>query len=485
MEDNNINHNDPNEETPKDHVLINKPHHPPEDIPTPELSDAYISLIKYTLDNGQFDQAHDMSLALHPADIADLLEFLDRDHRNNLIEAIGCDLSGEILTELEPRVRDHVLSALDTQVIAEYINDLDTADAVYVIENLAPLKLKEVLSHISGLQRVAVEQAFKYPEDSVARIMRRDFLTLPAYWSVGQTVDFCMESQELPEKFYEIYIVSPTYRPVGAIALTSLIRSSRDTRLEDLAEKEYNPVSVNQSQEEVAYKVEHYRLNSVPVLGNSGRIIGVVLVDDVVEIIQSEAEDDIKQLAGVGGEELDDDIKDVVKNRAYWLGVNLLTAILAAIIIAYFGDVVEKYVVLAALGPLVASMGGNAGSQTLTLAIRGIATRMLTETNRQRTIRKELIVGLYNGIIFAIVAAILVYVGALAGLWAADYRMGIVIAAAMLMELIIAAFSGIAIPLILKSLKIDPAISAVVFVTTVTDVVGFLSVLGLATLILS
>ncbi|MFT6072752.1 MAG: magnesium transporter [Alphaproteobacteria bacterium] len=450
----------------------------------PELNSEYVDNVEKSLISGQLDIAHDMALALRPADIADLIEFLDRDVRSTLIEAIGCDLSGEMLTELEPRIRDQVLSVLEPKIIAAYITNLDTSDAVYLVENLPPSKLKEVLSHVSGLHRVAIEQAFQYPENSVARIMRRDFLTLPAYWTVGQTVDFCMASKDLPEKFYEIYVVSPNYKPVGSILLTSLIRSHRDIRLEDLAEKDYKPVSVGDQQEDVAYRIEHYRLSSVPVLGHSGRIIGVVLVDDVVEIIQSEAEDDIKQLAGVGGEELSDDIQDVVKNRAYWLGINLITAILAAVVITYFGDIVQKYVVLAALGPLVASMGGNAGSQTLTLAIRGIATRMLTETNMRRTIRKEMIVGVCNGVIFAIVAALLVFMGSWVNLWDADYRMGIVMAAAMLIQLIVAAFSGIAIPLALRALKIDPAISAVVFVTTVTDVVGFFGVLGLASVIL-
>jgi magnesium transporter len=450
----------------------------------PELTNHYVENVKELLVAGQLKIAHDMALALHPADIADLIEFLDRDMRTILINAIGCDLSGEILSELEPRARDQVLNLLQPQIIANYISHIDTSDAVYIIENLPPVKLKEVLSHVSGLHRVAVEQAFKYPENSVARIMRRDFLTFPDYWTVGQTVDFCMESHDLPEKFYEIYVVSPTYKPIGSIPLTSLIRNQRETRLEDLVEKDYNPMSISDSQEDVAYQFEHYRLNSIPVLGHSGRIIGVVLVDDILEIIHANAEEDIKQLAGVAGEELNDDIKDVIKSRAYWLGINLITAILAAVIIASFSDIVEKYVVLAALGPLVASMGGNAGSQTLTLTIRAIATRMLTQTNMRRTIKKELIVGLCNGLIFAITAVILVYIGNWANLWKADYHMGIVMAVAMLVQLTMATFSGIVIPLILRSFKIDPAISAVVFVTTVTDVIGFFSVLGLATLIL-
>jgi len=456
-----------------------------DDTVLPELNSQYIENVEKALVDQKPDLAHDMALALRPADVADLIEFLDRDLRPELIKAIGSDLSGKMLIELEPRIRDQVLSVLQPNIIAHYITDLDTGDAVYLVENLPPIKLAEVLSFISGLDRVAIEQAFQYPENSVARIMRRDFLVLPASWTVGKTVDYCMSSQDLPEKFYEIYVISSNHKPIGSIPLTSLIRTSRDIRLEDLADKDFNALSVNDQQEEVAYRIEHYRLNSVPILGASGRIIGVVLVDDVVEIIQSEAEDDIKQLAGVGGEELTDDIQDVVKSRAYWLGINLITAILAAVIIAYFGDIVEKYVVLAALGPLVASMGGNAGSQTLTLAIRGIATRMLTETNMRRTIRKELIIGVYNGILFATVAAILVFIGAIAGLWEADYRMAIVMAAAMLVELIVAAISGIAIPLLLRALKIDPAVSAVVFVTTVTDVVGFFGVLGLATLILT
>lgn len=474
----NINNNDTTFQNDSNIVLV-------DDHVPPELTNDYIENVKQLLIANELKIASDMTLALHPADIADLIEFLDRDIRNILIEAIHKNLSGEILTELEPRARDQVLNFLEPVIIAGYIADLDSGDAVYLLENLPPLKLKEVLSHITGLHRVAIEQALKYPENSVARIMRRDFLSFPAYWTVGQTVDYCMTSQDLPEKFYEIYIVAPNYKPIGSIALTSLIRSRRETRLEDLADKDYNPVSVNDSQEDVAYQIEHYRLNSVPVLGNGGRIVGVILVDDVVEIIQSEAEDDIKQLAGVGGEELDDDIQHIVKNRAYWLGINLFTAILAAIIIGFFSDIVEKYVVLAALGPLVASMGGNAGSQTLTLAIRAIATRMLTESNIKRTIKKEFLIGLSNGVIFAIVATILVFLGSFADLWQADYRMSIIIALAMLIQLTIATLAGITIPVMLRFFKIDPAVSAVVFVTTVTDVVGFFSVLGLASLILT
>jgi magnesium transporter len=450
----------------------------------PELNNEYINNVETALLTGQIDVAHNMALALRPADLADLIEFLDKDVRSLLIQTISADLSGQLLTELEPHIRDQVLSILEAKVIANYIENLDTGDAVYIVENLLPLKLKEVLSHISGLHRVAIEQAFQYPENSVARIMRRDFVALPAYWTVAQTVEYCMDSKDLPEKFYDIYVVSSNYKPIGSIPLTTLVRSLRNLKLEDLADKDFNPISVDTQQQDVAYKIEHYRLNSVPILGHSDRIIGVVLVDDVVEIIQSEAEDDIKQLSGVGGEEFNDDIKNVIINRVYWLGINLITAILAAIVITYFSNIVEKYVVLAALGPLVASMGGNAGSQTLALTIRGIATRMLTKTNMRRIIRKEFIIGCCNGIVFATILVALIYVGNLLHLWEADYRMAIVMAGAILIQLIIAALSGIIIPLTLKAFKIDPAVSAVVLLTTVTDVIGFFGVLGLATVIL-
>ena len=450
----------------------------------PDLTKDYIALVEEACEAGDIKLAHNLTLSLHPADIADLLEFLERDTRAFLVHAIGDDLTGEMLTELEPAVRDHILTMLEPVVVARLVCDVETGDAVYLLENLPPVKLQEILSHISGLHRIAVEQAFKYPENCVARIMRRDFLSLPGYWTVGQTVDFCMESKDLPEKFYEIYVVDPAYKPIGAIAIPDLLKAGRSPKLEDLANPDFNPVSIEDTTEDVAYQFEHYRLNSVPVIGHGGRIIGVILMDDVVEIIQEGVEDDIKQLAGVGGEELTDSVAEIVKNRGYWLAINLITAILASIIISFFGETIEKYVVLAAMGPLVASMGGNSGSQTLTVAVRAIATRMLTETNMKRIIFKELKIGLINGFLFASIVAILVVIGALFDLWALDYKLCLIMGVAMLVQMIAAALSGILIPLILRAFKIDPAVSAVVFVTTVTDVVGFFSVLGLATWIL-
>ncbi|MEM6603438.1 MAG: magnesium transporter [Pseudomonadota bacterium] len=448
------------------------------------LNKEYVCSIEEAILENDIQKAHDLTLNLHNADIADLLEYLDRPERTQLIEAIGEDLNGSMLTELEPRVRDHILTLLEPKIIANMVSELEISDAVYLLENTPPVKLQEILSHISGLHRVAVEQAFQYPEDSAARIMRRDFISLPGYWTVGQAIDFFMDGKDLPEKFYDIYVVDPLYKPVGILSLSNLLKAGRAPTLESLADQDFHSANVEDDQEEVAYLLEHYRVNSVPVVGRGGRIIGTILVDDAVEIIQSEADEDIKQLAGVGGEEITDTIGEVVKNRGYWLMVNLITAILAAVIIAFFSDTIEKYVVLAAMGPLVASMGGNAGSQTLTVAVRAIATRSLNETNMRKIVLKELKVGLLNGIIFAVTAALLVVSGAVFDLWPLDYKLCIIMASAMLVSMVSAAMSGILIPLLLRTFKVDPAVSAVVFVTTVTDVVGFFSVLGLAYIIL-
>lgn len=449
------------------------------------LTKDYITDLESCLKNKDIETAHDLALSLRPADIADLLEYLERSERALLIEAIGADLKGAILTELDPRVRDHILTLLKPKIIADIVSELETSDAVYILENVTPIKLQEILSHISGLHRVAVEQAFQYPEDSAARIMRRDFISLPGYWTVGQAVDFFMDGKDIPEKFYDIFVVDPTYRPVGVLSVPTLLKSGRSPTLESLADTDFHPITTEDDKEDVAYLFEHYGLNSLPVIGRGGRIVGTILVDDAVEIIQTEADEDIKQLAGVGGEEITDTLSEVVKNRGYWLAINLVTAIVAAIIIAFFSETIEKYVVLAAMGPLVASMGGNAGSQTLTVVVRAIATRSLNDTNIHKSILKELKVGMVNGVIFAFFAALLVIVGALIDLWVLDYKLCIIMAAAMLMSMISAAMSGILIPLALRYFKIDPAVSAVVFVTTVTDVVGFFSVLGLAQWILT
>ena len=475
---------DPSDNSPHN-VDINQPEQGDNKFQYSELSKDYVADVENALRNNDVNTAHDLTLALRPADIADLLEYLERNERALLIEAIGAALNGAILTELDPRVRDHILTLLQPKIIADIVSALETSDAVYLLENVPPIKLQEILSHISGLHRVAVEQAFQYPEDSAARIMRRDFISLPGYWTVGQAVDFFMDGKDIPEKFYDIYVVDPTYRPVGVLSVPTLLKAGRSPTLESLADTDFHPITTEDDKEDVAYLFEHYGLNSVPVIGRGGRIVGTILVDDAVEIIQTEADEDIKQLAGVGGEEITDTLSEVVRNRGYWLSINLITAIVAAIIIAFFSDTIEKYVVLAAMGPLVASMGGNAGSQTLTVVVRAIATRSLNDTNMKKAILKELKVGLVNGAAFALMAAILVIAGALMNLWVLDYKLCLIMAIAMLVSMVSAAMSGILIPLTLRKMNIDPAVSAVVFVTTVTDVVGFFSVLGLAQWILS
>lgn len=451
----------------------------------PTLDRDYTHRVSAAVQAEDWQAARNLALSLHPADAADLFEFLERDEREKLVTAIGAELTGDILTELEPGVRDHILTILQPREVAKMIADLETGDAVYLLENLPPLKLQAILSQVSGLHRIAVEQAFQYPEDSAARIMRRDFITLPGFWTVAQTVEFCMQSEDLPEKFYHIYVADPAYRPIGSVALPDLLRAKGSVKLEDLADRDFDKLPPEAPQGEIVYMFEHYRINSAAVVGPGGRIIGVILVDDAVELIQDEAEEDIKQLAGVGGEDINDSVARVVRNRGYWLAVNLITAILAAVIISLFGTTIEKYVVLAAMGPLVASMGGNAGSQGLTLAVRALATKNLTDTNMRRVIVKELHIGAINGFIFAVIAGLLALAGAKAGLWDYDAKLFLVISAAMFLEFIAASASGVLVPLGLQAFKIDPAVSAVVFVTTVTDVVGFLSVLGLSAWLLS
>lgn len=443
------------------------------------LNKDYIHLIHKHIQEKENDVIKRLILDLHPADIADLLEYFERPLQAQLINIIKEDLTGHIIIELDPRVKDYILSLLNPNEIASIINGLNTSDTVYILENIHPDKLTDILSFISGLDRIAIERAFEYPENSVARIMQRDFISMPCSWDVQKALSFFKLNDHLPKKFYDIYITDNDHKLLGLISLYDLLKAQSENLLKDVCNKDCHPVFVDDTKEEVAYLFEHYHLNSIPVIGRAERVIGSILIDDAVDVLQTEVEEDIKQLAGVGGEEITDTIKDVVVNRGYWLLVNLMTAILAAIIISFFSQTIEQYVVLAAMAPLVASMGGNAASQTLTVIVRALATRDLNDTNQIKTLKKEFKIGLINGTIFAIICAIIVTLGAYGGLWVFDYTLCIIMMIAMFLAMVSAAMSGILIPLVLKKFNIDPAISAVVFVTTVTDVVGFFSVLGL------
>ncbi len=415
---------------------------------------------------------------LHAADIADLLEQINSADREKLINFLGPDLKPETLTELGETVRDQVVDLLEPEQLAAAVTELDTDDAIYLLQDLDHADREKVLTEVSPEERQALNEALGYPEDSAGRLMQQDLIAVPEFWTVGQTIDYMRESDDLPDEFYEIVVVDPVHHPVGTIALNRAMRAKRDVVVEDIMDKDTTLIPVDMDQEEVAYLFRQYRLVSAPVIDASGRLIGVIMGDDVVEVVQEEAEEDIMYLSGVQESDIHKSIYQTTKTRFTWLLVNLGTAVLASAVIAQFGGAIERLVALAALMPIVASMGGNAATQTVAVAVRAIATRELTPTNALRVINKETLVATANGIVLAII------MGALTGLWFRSFLLGSVLAAAMVINMFAAGLAGILIPLALHKLKIDPAVSSTVFVTTVTDVVGFLSFLGLASLIL-
>jgi len=418
-------------------------------------------------------------MALHAADLADLLGLVDDENRRRLVAWLGPDLKPEVLIELEEPILESVLEQLSARDLGQAIGELDTDDGLYILENLPEARVEEVLDAVPALDRLAVQEGLAFPEDSAGRLMQRDYIAVPAYWTVGHIIDYCRDSADLPDEFYEIFIVDPRQRPVGSIPLYQLMRAKRPVMVRNIMQPEARVVPVTMDQEEVAYLFQQYHMASAPVVDEAGRMVGVITFDDIAEVIREETEEDLLRLGGVAGEtDIAHSVTRTTRTRFTWLLINLLTAILASIVIAFFDATIEEIVALAVLMPIVASMGGNAGTQTLTVAVRALAMHDLTAANAMRMVRKEVQVGCINGVVFAVL------IGVVAGLWFQSAGLGLVIAAAMVINLIVAGLSGIVIPLVLDRLKIDPAVAASVFLTTVTDVVGFFAFLGLAALLL-
>ena len=414
---------------------------------------------------------------LHEADTGDLIEALDAQFRPQLIELMGRDFDFSALTEVDDTVREEILEELPTETVAEGVRELESDDAVYILEDLPRAEQEEILEQLPPTERVALEQSLFYPENSAGRRMQTEFVAVPPDWNVGQTIDHLRETDELPERFYEVYIVDAEGRLLGAVGLDRIMRSKRPVRIADLMDADRRRVEAMEDQEDVARLFERYNLVAAPVIDQAGRLVGVLTFDDIVDVLEEEAEEDIKALGGISrDEELSDSVWTIVRARFPWLFANLLTALLSAWVIAQFSGAIEKMVALAVLMPIVASMGGNAGTQTMTVAVRAIATRDLGDANSWRVVRREALVGALNGIGFAII------MGAVAVAWFQVTELGLVIGLAMICVLSAAALGGIAIPLTLIRFGVDPAIASGPFVTTVTDVVGFFSFLGIATL---
>ncbi|HSI42615.1 MAG TPA: magnesium transporter [Xanthobacteraceae bacterium] len=446
---------------------------PGNDADTPE----FVERVADAVEQGDVATLRTLIADLHEADLARLLEALPAPDRPKLIQLLGSDFDFTALTELDEAVRIQILDELPAATVAEGVRDIDSDDAVYILEDLDDADKQEILGQLPTSERAALQRSLDYPEESAGRRMQTEFIALPPFWTIGQTLDYIGETEGLPETFYEVFVVDPSYKLTGSVPLDRLLRTRRPARLGEVGTPDRHVVKATDDQEDVARVFERYNLVSAPVVDDAGRLVGVLTVDDMVDVIQEEADEDLKALGGVAGdEELSDSVWAIAKSRFSWLFVNLIAANLASFVISLFQDELQKMVALAVLMPIVASQGGNAGTQTMTVAVRALATRELRPSNAGRVIARELLVGLFNGVAFAVIMAVVVF----ARFGIAD--LGFVIALAMIINLVAAALGGILIPLGLDRLKIDPAVSSGPFVTTITDVVGFFAFLGIASL---
>ncbi|NMM46628.1 magnesium transporter [Rhodospirillaceae bacterium KN72] len=420
---------------------------------------------------------------LHAADLADLLERLTKDERLSVVHALGEELDSDVFAYLDDTVQETITDALPNSVLSTFVQDLDSDDVVDFLEDMDEEDQKEILSFVPAEDRALYEQALSYPEYTAGRLMRRETVTIPEFWTVGQTIDFMRDSDgeggsDLPDDFYNIIVVSPNHKPVGLVQLSKLLRTKRIVPVSAIMETDPKLIPVDLDQEDAAFLFRQYGLVEAPVIDESGRLVGVLTIDDIVDVMDEEHEDDMLKLGGVSEDDFYSDFLKTTRLRFSWLLVNLGTAIVASLVIALFETALSKVVALAVLMPIVASMGGNAGTQTLTVAVRALATNELTTRNALRILTKEVLVGSANGILFAII------MGIVAWLWFSDPVLGGVIATAMILNLMIAGLSGVLIPLAIEKIGQDPAIASTVFLTTITDVVGFFVFLGLASVVL-
>jgi len=443
-----------------------------------ELSRRDVGAVLEAVEAGARDELISLMEPMHAADIADLLEQISSADRYALIELYGVEFDGEILSELDDSIREDVISALRPEVLAEAVRELESDDVVDLLEDLEQPQQDAIFSALDDADAMVARQALSYPEESAGRMMQREVVAAPEHWSVGDVIDFMRSSEDLPEQFYHVVLVDPRMHPVGNVTLGRIMGAPRKQPLRDLTEEVFQIIPVDQDEGDVAYAFNQYHLISAPVVDDEGRLVGVITIDDAMVVLDEEHEEDILRLAGVGEGSLTDRVISTTKRRFPWLAVNLVTAVLASLVIAQFEGVISDFVALAVLMPIVASMGGNAGTQSLTVAVRAIATKDLTGSNVWRVIRREVLVGAVNGAIFALV------MGVVCLLWFSSATLGLVIASAMVINLVVAGFAGTVIPVALEKAGVDPALASGAFVTTVTDVVGFFAFLGLAALVL-
>lgn len=446
---------------------------PAEDAAVWDVS-SVVRSIEHAFDNDEPAVARDLVADLSAPDLADVLNLLDAEDRVRLIESLGHALDYDVFSELDETVRDQLTEALPNEFLAKAVTELDSDDAAYLLENLEESDQQEILDQLPSSDRAALERNLDYPEETAGRLMQSDFVAVAPFWTVGHVIDYMRETEDLPHTFSEILVVDPKHKVIGSVELSRLLRTKRHVRVDEIMREGRQVVLATADQEDVAHQFQRHDLMSAPVVDENERLVGVITVDDVVDVIQDEAEEDMKALAGIGDETLGDSVLETVKSRVPWLVVNLATAVLASFVIQIFDATIEQMVALAVLMPIVASMGGNAGTQTMTVTVRALATNKIGRVNAPRIITREALVGVANGLIFAVI------MGAVAFVWFGSNMLGTIIAAAMVINMICAAVAGIIIPLIMDWLELDPAPASGVFVTTVTDVVGFFAFLGLA-----
>lgn len=439
------------------------------------LKPEFVNAVLEAVEAGQREEAKRLVEPLHPADIADLFELTPEDQRAPLAAAVADLLDGDVFAEMNDYVREQLIDALDARQVADIASELDTDDAVAIIEDLDAEDQREVLRAMEPDDRAAIEEALSYPEESAGRLMQRELIAVPEHWTVGDTIDYLRGHEELTTDFWEVFVVDPAHKPVGTCALSWILRTPRSVSMSDVMKREQTLIPVDMDQEEVALRFQKYALISAAVTDGSGRLVGMITVDDIVHIIQEEAGEDALLLSGAGEGDINEPVMDSYKARVRWLIANLFTALLASFIISRFETTIQRMVALATLMPIVAGVGGNAGTQTLAVTVRAMATNQLTQSNTARAIMREIRVALLNGVTVALV------IGTGVAVIFANPMLGGVIAAAMMTNILVAGLAGVLVPVMLERLNADPAVSSSVFVTMTTDSIGFLAFLGLAT----
>jgi magnesium transporter len=443
-----------------------------------EFNKEYINVVISKIANNDALFITNSFKEMHPADAADIIEHLGQNERESLIKLNNFKIDPEVFIELNESIQVEIIKYLSSDAIVTILKNLDSDDAIAILENVDEKNKNIILSSLPPKDRFALLESLSYPEDTAARIMQREFTAIPSNWSVGQTIDYLRDNKDLPEEFLEIFIVDEEFKPIGTVPSSKVLRTARESKMISIMSESQLSIPVDMDKEEVGNLFENYNLNSAAVVDKSNKLVGMITNDDVLTVLKEEAEEDALRLAGVGDEAITDGVLTKTKRRFNWLLLNLFTAFLATWVISLYGATIEQMVVLAFLMPIVASMGGNAGMQTLAVTVRTLATNDLTKNNFTKNIIKEFNIGILNGIIFAIISALIVQI------WFEDSLLSLIISVSMILTMVVAGLFGILVPITLKKFNVDPAIASSVFVTTITDVIGFASFLGVSAYLL-